>query len=200
MEAIGFFIAVGVFLVVGKIIGPLLGFVAGVWAAWPFFHASDVKKLNFLNPPVKAYEGSCPEVFEQLHQMLRENVYEFGDRWRIITADTQTNRLIADLNYVHEEPGETRVEKMRRFIRLVVQFSDQADGKTAVQFKFEPKAEGDENGCNDLIEKVTKDFETLAGKGELVSEALPQKLPPPPGWLIVATGASVLMAMCGVGR
>jgi len=201
MDAIGFCAGAVVMVVVGKIVGPVLGFVAAVWAAWPFFHLQNVSRLNFLKPPSKAYEGSCPEVFEQLHQMLREKVYRFGDRWRIITADTQNNKLIADLQYTDDEFDinlQKRLDdnKVRRFVRLQTLFVDRPDGKTEVKMEFDPKAEGDdESTCDEVIKAVTKEFEERVGHGEVVSQGQSKELPPPPKWLIGVTAIALLSAV-----
>jgi len=180
--------------------GDMPGLVAAIWAAWPFFHKGAVQRLNFLHPPAKAYDKSSADVFEQLHEMLRETVYRFGDRWHVITADTQAKRLVADLQYTDEEfnivaaaTGKHSTERMRRLLRMSVSFKEDS-GKAVVQFDFEPRGEGSDGdyACDPLIDEVEKAFEDRVGKGTTVSEGFPVKLPAPPWWLVGATGYALV--------
>jgi hypothetical protein len=179
--------------------GDFPGLVAWIWVAWPFFHAGDIRRFNFLHPAAKEYDKKCADVFAQLHQMLRETVYRFGDRWHVITADTEANRLVADLQYVDEEFSinsgfKPAAEKVKRFLRMTVLFKDAVGGKTVAQFEFEPRGEGmsGDYACDEVIKEVLKGFEGAIGKGTPLAGELPIKLPAPPWWLLGLTGWMVL--------
>jgi hypothetical protein len=140
--------------------------------------------------------------------MLRTTVYRIGDSWKIVSANTQTNHLIADLQYYDEEfqintqSGLTNYghkagnERVRRFLRLEAQFKDTADGKTIVQFDFDPRIEGsDDHACDPVIRGVIAGFEKQVGEGTTVAGDYSNKLPGPPWWLVGFTG---LTALCFV--
>jgi len=216
MKFIGLVLGIFAFFLVGAFVGELAthnaqagglpGLVAAIWVAWPFFHKAEIQRLNFLHPPAKVYNGTSPEVFEHLHDELRQAVYRLGDRWHIIVADTQANKLVADLQYFDEEfriqPAgnsiSTKTERVRRLIRLQAQFKDTDGQKTEVQFDFEPRAEGTsgEEVCDELINTVMENFESRVGKGTPVSAGISCKLPGPPWWLIALTG---YMVFCFAG-
>lgn len=80
--------------------GVLPGIVAGIWAAWPLIHQARVQRYNFLHPVPKEYNESTKLAFSKLREILAETAYNFGDKWRVSTADTQSGRITADLTYM----------------------------------------------------------------------------------------------------
>ena len=179
--------------------GILPGIVAAIWTAWPFFVFGKQDQLDLMHPAPRNYEGTVQDNFERLHQMLTEATYFFGDRWQIISANTQTNRLIANLTYRQEEAQlgagmSTRREFVRRFIRLDATFKDAGDGRTIVRFDFEQRAEGfSAHICDPIILNVIDVFEARAGAGTTeAAGSYPRLLPPPPWWLLAVTSVALL--------
>jgi len=159
MIGVGIIVGVFVFLAVGAMVAELVvhqkeaglfpGLVAGIWAAWPFFHKGGVDRYNFLHPVPRRYKQPLKHVFAKIRQILSEQTYNFGDKWHVSTADTMQHRITASLRYTEEETKiegdargqlHTRKERVQRLIEMDVQFKDEGNDSTVVQFDFSPKA------------------------------------------------------------
>lgn len=185
MIGVGIIVGVFVFLAVGAMVAELVvhqkeaglfpGLVAGIWAAWPFFHKGGVDRYNFLHPVPRRYKQPLKHVFAKIRQILSEQTYNFGDKWHVSTADTMQHRITASLRYTEEETKiegdargqlHTRKERVQRLIEMDVQFKDEGNDSTVVQFDFSPKIEGAAFGaCDSIISGITSAAETALGPG-----------------------------------
>jgi len=180
--------------------------VAALWAAWPFFNLGKPRAKNLKHPVPKTYNGRASDLFEDLHQLLRESAYRFGDRWSIVSADTQTNRIVATLQFTEEEQ-QVRLhgfewhyypKNMRRLLKLEAHFIDKPDGQAIVEIDFETRIEGfDWHACDHFMEEVLESFENRVGAP--LNYVPPQELvafPAPPWWLLGITVTGILVFAC----
>ncbi len=204
MIGVGIIVGVFVFLAVGAMVAELVvhqkeaglfpGRVAGIWAAWPFFHKGGVDRYNFLHPVPRRYKQPLKHVFAKIRQILSEQTYNFGDKWHVSTADTMQHRITASLRYTEEETKiegdargqlHTRKERVQRLIEMDVQFKDEGNDSTVVQFDFSPKIEGAAFGaCDSIISGITSAAETALGPGSDAGKPADKTLPAPPWWLV----------------
>ena len=131
--------------------GFLPGVVAGIWAAWPFFHHHRVSRYNFLHPVPRRYKVPVKQAFAKIRQIISEKTYNFGDKWHVSIADTVQRRIAATLRFTEEESHleaasmrniHVRKERVQRLLVLDVQIKEEPNDITVVQFDFEPKVEG----------------------------------------------------------
>jgi hypothetical protein len=201
---IGFFAYVYVGAFIGRqathndVAGIFPGIVAALWVAWPLFHLGAIGNRNLMHPKPRIYPGTPQDNFERLHKLLLETVYFYGDRWNIISASTQTNRIVANLTYREEEarvgPNMTQREWVRRFVKVEAYFKDSGDARTIVQFDFEQRAEGlSPHVCDPIIQDIIEAFEASAGVSVSTTGGLDDPmLPAPPWWLLGVTSLSLL--------
>lgn len=171
------------------------GLVIGIWAAWPCFHAWLWERRLFLHPQPREYELPAKVVFASIRDFLAEVSYNFGDKWRVVTADTQAGRITANLSYtdevVHVEADargqiHTRKQRMQRFIALDILVADTGRGTTVVKLDFTAKADGANLfACDSVIANCQKAISAQLGGFKLVGTAVAaSKLPAPPWWLL----------------
>ena len=182
--------------------GMFEGFVAGVWAAWPFIHQFRVKRYNFLHPVPKEYSVPVPQAFAKVRDLLAELSYNFGDKWHVVTSDVQSKRITANLRFTDEEmkmEGDsrgqihTRTERVQRLVELEVQFKETATGGTIVQFDFFPKIEGANiSACDFVVSGFCRAVETSLGPGIERGTPADTRLPAPPWWLVGLTVCGVM--------
>ena len=174
------------------------GIVAAIWVAWPFFRLSMINHRDLMHPKPRIYPGTPQDNFERLHKLLNEAVYFYGDRWHIISANTQSNRLVANLTYREEEAqwagGNLNQHVwVRRFVKLEAYFKDSGDGGTIVQFDFEQRSEGmSGHVCDPIVMNVMEAFDESAGVGSSIGGFDEPILPAPPWWLLGLTSLSLL--------
>lgn len=212
MIGVGIIVGVFVFLAVGAMVAELVvhqkeaglfpGLVAGIWAAWPFFHKGGVDQYNFLHPVPRRYKQPLKHVFAKIRQILSEQTYNFGDKWHVSTADTMQHRITASLRYTEEETKiegdargqlHTRKERVQRLIEMDVQFKDEGNDSTVVQFDFSPKIEGAAFGaCDSIISGITSAAETALGPGSDAGKPADKTLPAPPWWFLGLTLLSLM--------
>lgn len=182
--------------------GMFEGFVAGVWAVWPFIHQFRVGRYNFLHPVPKEYKAGVPQAFAKVRELLAELTYNFGDKWHVVTADVQTKRITANLRFTDEEmrmEGDsrgqihTRTERVQRLVELEVQMKEAASGGTIVQFDFYPKIEGANiSACDSVVSGFCRGIEAALGPGIERGTPADTRLPAPPWWLIALTVCGVM--------
>jgi hypothetical protein len=212
MIGVGIIVGVLVFLAVGAMVAELVvhqkeaglfpGLVAGIWAAWPFFHKGGVDRYNFLHPVPRRYKQPLKHVFAKVRQILSEQTYNFGDKWHVSTADTMQHRITASLRYTEEETKiegdargqlHTRKERVQRLIEMDVQFKDEGADTTVVQFDFSPKIEGAAFGaCDSIISGITSAAEAALGPSSDAGKPADKTLPAPPWWLLGLTLLSLM--------
>ena len=182
--------------------GVFPGFVAGLWALWPFLHTDRVLRYNFLHPVPRRYNQPLKHVYSKVRQLLSEKTYNFGDKWHVTTSDTIQRRITANLKFMDEEShleGQSlsnlhvRKERKQRLIELDVQFVEGENDRTTVQLDFVPTVEGAAIGaCDSIINGLTIDIDNAIGGGENSGDPTATKLPAPPWWLL---GTTALMLM-----
>lgn len=212
MNAIGLSLGIFVTLLMGAIVGQLVvhkseagllpGLVAGLWAAWPFFHHGGVNRYNFLHPVPKQYSHPLKQTFARIRQIISEKTYNFGDKWHVSTADTMQHRITATLRFIEEETKmegdargqlHTRKERLQRLLEMDIQLKDNEDDTTVVQFDFTPKIEGlASHACDSIISGIVSAVEGALGPGAEAGKAKDKTLPAPPWWLLAITAIGVV--------
>jgi hypothetical protein len=190
--------------------GAFQGAVAAIWAAWPFFHNASVKRSNFLHPVPKEYKISAKAAFVAVCDFLTEVAYNFGDRWHILAADTQTGRIVAHLRFTDEElrfePDSrghihTRKERLQRFVGLEILVKPGVGDTAIVQCDYTPKVEGGKFfACDSIITGVNRTLELNLGPGSLAGVSAETKLPAPPWWLLGISVLALLVLFTDVGK
>ncbi len=179
------------------------GLVVGIWVAWPCFHAWLVERRHFLHPQPREYEIPAKVAFATIRDFLAEVTYNFGDKWRVVTADTQSGRIVANLTYTDEvvkceadAKGQihTRKERMQRFITLDAFVTDTGRGTTALKLAFTAKADGANMfACDSVIANCQKVISMrLGGFQPVTNAAQVSKLPAPPWWLLVLSTVALI--------
>ena len=124
------------------------GLVAGLWAAWPFFHKGRVHRYNLLHPVPRRYNMPLKQAFAKVRQILSDKTYNFGDKWHVSTADTIQRRITATLRFTEEHAHiegsslsnvHMRKERLQRLLELDVQMKEEPNDVTVVQFDFRPE-------------------------------------------------------------
>ncbi len=174
--------------------GCLPGLIAGVWVAWPFFHNAGVSRFNFLHPVPKEYKVPLKQAFAQIRDLIADISYNFGDKWHVTTADVNQRKILAALRFTDEESHvegsslqniHTRTQRVQRLLELEVQFKDNGNDTTTIQFDFHPKVEGAKwYACDHIVNGLTSRVEQTLGAGTDRGQAADTKLPAPPWWLI----------------
>jgi hypothetical protein len=182
--------------------GVFPGLVAGVWAAWPFFHHGRVSRYNFLHPVPRRYKAALKQAFAKVRQIIDEKTYNYGDKWHVSTADTIQRRITATLKFTEEESqgfegtnlGNIRhkTQRVQRLLELDVQFKEEPSDTTVVQFDFRPRVEGVAwYACDSIIAGITNDAEAALGPGTDAGNPADTSLPAPPWWLLGVTGLAI---------
>ncbi len=215
MAGLGIALGVFVFLFTGafinegilhsKDVGLLPGLVLGVWAAWPLFHHAGVQRYNFLHPVPKEYKVPAPNAFGKVRDFLAEVSYNFGDKWHVVTADTHTGRIVANLRFTDEQVHfetdgrghiHTRKERLQRFVALELYLKNSGCGTVIVQLDFCPKVEGVKFfACDSIVSAVSNAIESALGPGTPVGNPADTALPAPPWWLL-GLSALALLVLC----
>ena|SRR5579885_636097 len=174
--------------------GTFPGLVLGIWAAWPFFHQARVQRSNFLHPVPRQYKVPTRVAFAKIRDFLAEVSYNFGDKWHVVTADTQAGRITANLRFTDEHTHfeadarghiHTRKERLQRFIGLEIQVKAAGNDSTVVQLDFCPKVEGANFfACDSIVSGISTAMEAALGQGTEVGSPADTSLTGPPWWLI----------------
>lgn len=209
---------IATFLVVGSTVGVIVlnsyhdgqagllpGAVAGIWAAWPLLHQGKVERYNFLHPVPKLYKVPVKQAFSKIRKILDEKIYNFGDGWKVPTADTQERRIHATLRFTDEKDEHsmdarggvhTRTKQEKRLLILDIQMKEKAGGATIVQFDFIPKCDGlDYQACDSIVRGLLNDVEATLGAGTDAGSQLESRVPAPPWWLLGLTAFALLLLL-----
>ena len=220
MVILGMALGFSTFLVAGAFIGEVIlhrpdaglfpGIVLGLWAAWPSIHSAMLERSLFLHPHPQEYEQPAKVVFASIRDFLAEVSYNFGDKWHVVTADTQSGRIAANLSFNDEvvqaqadARGQihTRKERLHRFIALDVSVTDNGNGTTSVKLDFSPKADGANIfACDSIISGCQKAISTRLGGSKPVSNPTSTKLPPPPWWLLALSALALIGLYTNITR
>ena len=193
---------IGGVILQGKSDGVFPGLVLGIWAVWPLLHFASVYRQNLLHPTPRIYNVPTKVAFAKLRDILAEVSYNYGDKWHVVTADTQAGRIMANLRFTEESVGfasdsrrgfRTTNERLQRFIELAIYVKDTGYGSAIIRLDFEPVVEGfGDDACDSIIEGISGAIESALGSGALVGKPADSKLPAPPRWLWLLTGLALL--------
>ncbi len=193
-----------------KGVGVLPGIVAGIWAAWPFFHHGRVSRYNFLHPVPKEYKQSLKQAFAHIRDIIADVTYNFGDKWHISTADPNQRRILASLRFTDEESHiegtslqniHSRKERVQRLLEMEIQFKDTGNDTTIIQFDFHPRVEGVRwYACDHIVNGLMGRVEASFGVGIDRGQPADTKLSAPPWWLVGITALAVLSLMGDVSK
>lgn len=151
--------------------GILPGLILGFLAASPLFKLAAQERSNFLHPAPREYNIPAKLAFAKIRDYLAEVSYNYGDKWHVVTADTQSGRITANLRFMDEctrIEGDargnihTRKERLHRFIALEIQLRATENDLAILQLDFTPKVEGMNQGaCDSIISRVAEDITGL---------------------------------------
>ncbi|MBX9692621.1 MAG: hypothetical protein K2Z81_09575, partial [Cyanobacteria bacterium] len=186
MAIIAIAIGIFVFLLTGAVTnelthdpgaGILPGLVLGVLAAAPLFKLAAQERSNFLHPAPREYNIPAKLAFAKIRDYLAEVSYNYGDKWHVVTADTQSGRITANLRFMDEFTRiegdargniHTRKERLHRFLALDVQVRPTDHGTTIIQLDFSPRVEGvNYAACDSIISAVSRLLELELGRSTL---------------------------------
>ncbi|HEY9753550.1 MAG TPA: hypothetical protein V6C97_00160 [Oculatellaceae cyanobacterium] len=181
--------------------GVFPGLIAGAWTAWPFIHFEATRQEQYLHPAPKIYDCNVEDAFTAIHTYLSETAYNYGDKWRVITADPPTMRIVAEITFQDEEihfdinqRGEMRERKefAKRYIKFECQMKSEA-GRAVIQCDFNRRIEGfNFASCDKIIEQVFGSIATNIGIGQPLKQLPIRALGAPPMPLLIATGIGLL--------
>ena len=182
MAIIAIAIGIFVFLITGAVTnelthdpgaGILPGLVLGFLAAAPLFKLAAQERSNFLHPAPREHNIPAKLAFAKIRDYLAEVSYNYGDKWHVVTADTQSGRITANLRFMDEFTRiegdargniHTRKERLHRFLSLDIQIHASEGGTTLVQLDFSPKVEGaNYAACDSIISSVSARIEEALG-------------------------------------
>ena len=157
--------------------GVLPGLILGFLAASPLFKLAAQERANFLHPAPREYNISAKLAFAKIRDYLAEVSYNYGDKWHVVTADTQSGRITANLRFMDEFTRiegdargniHTRKERLQRFLSVEIQVRPTERGTTQVQMDFSPTVEGvNYAACDSIIASLSAQIEH--GLGEALS-------------------------------
>jgi hypothetical protein len=130
-------------------------FIGGVilyyWCTW---------RYNFFYPEPKEYNLPLKEAFAKIRDYLAEVSYHYGDKWRVVTADTRTGHIVANLQFTEEEEDfEGRTKRVRRFLRLDIRLMRTDNDTVTVQIVFESEIDGlNFLACDSIVSDFCRDI------------------------------------------
>lgn len=168
-----------VFLLTGALIGEashdpgaglLPGLIVGILAAISLLKSACEGRAKFLHPEPREYRVPAKIAFAKIRDVLAEISYNYGDKWHVVTADTQTGRITANLRFIDEfthfegdARGQihTRKERLQRFLAVEIQVQPTERGTTTIQVNFRPTVEGiNYAACDSIITSLTACIES----------------------------------------
>jgi hypothetical protein len=109
-------------------------------------------------PAPREYNIPAMIAFAKIRDFLAETTYNHGDKWHVVTADTQSERITANLCFtdaftcIEARPRgniPTHKERLQRFLALNIQIRSTERGTTVIQLDFSPNVEGVNNAACD---------------------------------------------------
>ncbi|MBX3072280.1 hypothetical protein KF913_00070 [Candidatus Obscuribacterales bacterium] len=154
--------------------GVLPGLILGFLAASPLFKLAAQERSNFLHPAPREYNIPAKVAFAKIRDYLAEVSYNYGDKWHVVTADTQSGRITANLRFMDEFTRiegdargniHTRKERLQRFLALDVHVLRTEHGTTVVQLDFSPEVEGMAySACDSIVSSVQNQITSILGE------------------------------------
>jgi hypothetical protein len=181
----------------------LTSLVAGAWAAW-FYIAKNppAAKGDLYYPAPREYKLPLKEVYTRIAEVFDQSTYNYGDKWRIVTADTEAKKIVADLRMKNKNS--------QQFIQTEVAFTDTSTDSTIVRFQFEAHDDNwlEFHPCSDIIEELMKKIKFQIGEGmeqqnlkEIENpEQTDRKMPVPSWWVIGLGGVCVVFLLKDIVR
>jgi hypothetical protein len=182
MALVAIIVGIFVFLLTGALIGDAThdagagivpGLVLGALAAIPIFKAACEERAKFLHPQPREYRVPAKIAFAKIRDILAEISYNYGDKWHVVTADTQTGRITANFRFTDESTRfegdargqiHTRKERLQRFLAVEIQVHSTQHGTTAIRMDFSPTVEGvNYAACDSIISSLTANIESALG-------------------------------------
>lgn len=179
MAIVAIIVGTFVFLLTGALIGEasqdagaglVPGLVLGILAAIPIFKSACEERAKFLHPEPREYKVPAKIAFAKIRDILAEISYNYGDKWHVVTADTQTGRITANLRFIDEftrMEGDargnihTRKERLQRFLSVEIQVRPTERGTTSIQLNFAPTVEGvNYAACDSIVASLSALIET----------------------------------------
>lgn len=155
--------------------GILPGLVLGFLAAAPLFKLAAQERSNFLHPAPREYNIPAKLAFAKIRDYLAEVSYNYGDKWHVVTADTQSGRITANLRFTDELTHfegdargniHTRKERVQRFLALNIHVQPTDRGTVVVQMDFAPTVQGvNFAACDSIVSSVLSNIDAALGHG-----------------------------------
>lgn len=174
MALVAIIVGTFVFLLTGALIGDashdagagiVPGLVLGILAAIPIFRSACEERAQFLHPQPREYRVPAKIAFAKIRDILAEISYNYGDKWHVVTADTQTGRITANLRFIDEFTRfegdargniHTRNERLQRFLSVEIQVRTTERGTVLIQMDFAPTVEGmNYVACDSIISSLS---------------------------------------------
>jgi len=188
MAIVAIAIGIFVFLITGALTnefthdpgaGVLPGLILGFLAAAPLFKLAAQERSNFLHPAPREYNIPAKLAFAKIRDYLAEVSYNYGDKWHVVTADTQSGRITANLRFTDEFTHfegdargniHTRKERLQRFLALDIQIRAESNGTTVIQLDFSPRVEGAcYTACDSIVSTIHNQIDSMLGGGAVVN-------------------------------
>lgn len=182
MAIVAIIVGTFVFLLTGALIGEashdagagiMPGLVLGILAAYPIFKSACRERAKFLHPEPREYKVPAKIAFSKIRDILAEISYNYGDKWHVVTADTQTGRITANLRFIDEFTRiegdargniHNRKERLQRFLAVDIQVLPTERGTTAILLDFRPTVEGaNYAACDSIISSLSASIDSALG-------------------------------------
>jgi len=182
MALVAIIVGTFVFLLTGALIGEashdagagiVPGLVLGILVAYPIFKSACEERAKFLHPEPREYKVPTKVAFAKIRDILAEISYNYGDKWHVVTADTQTGRITANLRFIDEFTRlegdargniHTRKESLQRFLAVEIQVQSTERGTTAIRMDFRPMVEGvNYAACDSIITSLVASIDRELG-------------------------------------
>lgn len=154
-------------------VGVLPGLILGFLAASPLFKLAAQERSSFLHPAPREYNIPTKLAFAKIRDYLAEVSYNYGDKWHVVTADTQSGRITANLRFMDEFTrieGDARgnihkrKERLQRFLSLDILIQPTSQDTTIIKLHFRPNVEGlNYAACDSIIGSVSNSIDAIVG-------------------------------------
>ncbi|RTL37264.1 MAG: hypothetical protein EKK48_24490 [Candidatus Melainabacteria bacterium] len=188
MALVAIIVGTFVFLLTGALIGEashdagagiMPGLILGALAAIPIFKAACEERAKFLHPQPREYRVPAKIAFAKIRDILAEISYNYGDKWHVVTADTQTGRITANLRFTDEftrfegdARGQihTRKERLQRFLAVDIQVQSTERGTTTILMDFRPTVEGaNYAACDSIITSLSMAIQAAVDRSIIIN-------------------------------